>query len=106
MVVDLDLGPELEVLVVALGAVEHRGLPGADDGPVVDLPLALRPSPPPLVQPLKVLPSKSETQPSSSLPCAADSKPDAPERHAVGSWMSKPVKADSSSSDSARRRFP
>src|SRR5262249_38727203 len=40
MVVDLDLGPEAEVLVLALGAVQHGSLSRSHDGPVDDLPLA------------------------------------------------------------------
>ena len=40
MVVDLDLGPEPKVLVVALGAVEHRRLARPDDRAIDDFPLA------------------------------------------------------------------
>ena len=40
VVVDLQLGAEPEVLV-ALGAVEHRRLAGADDRAVLDLPVAV-----------------------------------------------------------------
>src|SRR5271166_6657628 len=39
-VIDLQLGPQAEVLV-GLGAVQHRGLAGADDGAVLDLPVAV-----------------------------------------------------------------
>ena len=40
VVVDLQLGPQAEVLV-GFGAVEHGGLAGADDGAVLDLPVAV-----------------------------------------------------------------
>ena len=66
LVVDLDLGAIAEILVIAARAEQVRRLaPSSRDRPILDLPL--RPAvPSAVVQPLKVLPSKSETQPSSS----------------------------------------